>query len=226
MTKVGSSGIIRNSKVSAEIDKNTATALKLMGYRVINFGGAMKIETYEIEEPKAEPQMEAEAVELIEKLGLAGQKSLVVDTGTEEKRIPYREASAAERVIFEAVFPRCEKVEAYSKGIIPVRALQVLAHGRELFDNVNVRYSETGAEAMLVGVDGPSYQEKWFPLARWGNSLRAIEKLREEAREIIKLDFEKKLRACLDKCNTMMQGVDALVSERLTGETISLPTVY
>lgn len=207
-------------------DKNAATALKLMGYRVRNFGGAMKVETYEIEEPKAEPQVETEAVELIEKLGLTGQKSLVVDTGAGEKRIPYREASKAERAIFGAVFPKCESVEAYAQGIIPVRALQVLAHGKELFDKVTVRYAETGSEAMIVGVDGPSYQEKWFPLARWGNSLRPIEKLREEAREITKAEFEKKLGICVDKCKDMILGVDDLVSRHLSGDTVSLPTVY
>lgn len=210
-----------------DADKNAATALKLMGYRVRNVGGTMKVETYEIEEMKAEPQMEAEAVELIEKLNLGGQKSLVVDTGSGETRIPYRETTKAERIVFEAVFPKCEKVEAYSAGIIPVRALQVLAHGRELFERVDVRYSEDGQEAMIFGINGRYSTEKWFSLARWSTgALRTFEKLREEAREVIKLDFEKKLRGCLDKCNVMMQGIDGLVSERLLGQEVSLPAVY
>jgi hypothetical protein len=209
-----------------DADKNAATALKLMGYRVVNVGGAMKVETYEIEEPKAEPQLEAEAVELIDKLNLGGQKTRVVDTGSVAARIPYREATKAERVIFDAVYPKCDNVETYSVGIIPVRVLQVLAHGKDLFDKVNVRYSETTQEAMVIGVDGPSYQEKWFPLARWGVSLRPIEKLREDAREAIQLDFERKLRNCLDKCNMMIKGIDGLVSDRLAGNEVAMPNFY
>jgi hypothetical protein len=212
--------------MTEEHDTGAALALKLMGYKVRNFGGTMKVETYEIEEPKAEPQIEAEAIQLIEKMGLSGQRSLVVDTGTAEKRLPYREASKSERVIFEAIFPKCENVETYALGVIPVRALQVLAHGKELFDKVNVRYSESGSETMIVGVNGPSYSEKWFPLARWGGSLRTSENFRAEAREIIKADFQKKLKECAEKCKVMLSTLDDLVESRLSGETISLPTAY
>lgn len=207
-----------------EFDKNAATALRLMGYKVRNFGGTMQVETYEVEEPKAEPQVEAEAIELIEKLGLKGQKSLVVDTGT-EMRLPYREMSKTEKAVFEAIFPEATKVEEYAAGVIPVRVLQVLAHGRELFAEVTVRYGEAGSEAMLFGSDG-KYGGKRYALARWGNNLQPFEKLREAARKIVKAEFETKLKECVGKCNAMIENVDGLTAKHLAGEQVSIPTVY
>lgn len=205
-------------------DKETAVALKLMGYKSIPFGGNMKVETYEIEEPKAEPQLEAEAIDLIEKLGLEGQKSLVVDTGETERRIPYREVTASEKVIFESVFSKTEDVKKYSEGIIPVRILQVISHGKDLFERVDVRSGESGA--LLIGVNGRYSNEKWFPLARWGVELPSMAKLREDARRVIKNNFEKSLLDCIEKCQSMRQSVDSLVERRLSGDAVSIPTVY
>lgn len=212
--------------MTTELDSEAAVALKLMGYKVRNFGGTMKVETYEIEEGRVEPQIEAEAIQLIEQMGLKGQRSLVVDGGESEKRIPYREMNKSERVVFEALLPKVDHVETYSAGVIPVRALQVIAHAKEFFDRIDVRHADTTNDALAVGIKGPSYAEKWSILARWGDNLLAPEKLREEAREVIRVDFSNKLKQCSEKCKEMIHNLDGLVSQRLSGETVSLPTIY
>jgi hypothetical protein len=208
-------------------DKETATALRLMGYKPIPFGGNMKVETYEIEEAKAEPQLEAEAVELIEKLGLAGQRSLVKDTSAGETRIPYREMTKGERVVFERVFPKQEKVEEYASGIIPVRVLQVVSHGKELFERVEVWSSEGGSEFLLIGLNGTKWNnQKSFVLARWGVSLLTMDQIQGAAKKLVKADMEKELRECVGKCEVMLKGIEGLVEKRIAGEDVRLPSSY
>ena len=97
----------------------------------------MEVETYEIEHPDTDPQIQAEAVELIEKLDLEGQRTLVKGEGEEEKRaIPYHKMDETGRVVFQSLFSQKTEVADYGEGIIPVRVLQMIAHGRELFDHV------------------------------------------------------------------------------------------
>ena len=59
----------------------------------------MLVETYEVTEIDAEgtPECEAEASELIEKLGLEGQRKLYRENGNQQTRIPYRKMTAEEK---------------------------------------------------------------------------------------------------------------------------------
>jgi hypothetical protein len=208
-----------------EDDKVASTALILMGKRVRDFGGTMKVETYEITEPEPEPQIEAEAIELIDKLGLEGQKTLVKPETDVSEQIPYKELTKAEVVVFEAVFPKHDEVKQYAAGVMPVRVLQVAAHSIELFNKVQVWHREDSvADPVLMGINGTYSKEKHYLLARWGESVSKYETLLKEARESIKADYEKQIKACITKCNVKLQELDSIVEERLGGQTIYLPS--
>lgn len=208
-----------------EEDKAAATALRLMGKTVRDFGGTMKVETYEVEPLAPEPQIEIEAIELIDKLGLAGQKKLVATESNTPDTIPYKELSKSEVVVFKEVFSKQEEVKEYSQGVMPVRVLQVAAHGIDIFDKTQVWYREEGAkDAALIGIDGPYSREKYFLLARWGDVLLDYEALVKEARVNLRDSYEKQLKDCAEKCQEKLRNIDSMVDSRIKGDTIYLPS--
>lgn len=148
----------------------------------------MQIETYEIEEVKGEAgnlAADAEAIELAERLGLAGQQKLCKpDTLT---RIPYPKLTALQRVVFETMFPNKTPVENYSDGIIPLRVLQVVAYCREnrLHKRLEVWHPEPGeVDPVLIGTDRESTYSAGddYLLARWGEALEPFNALAEKAK--------------------------------------------
>ncbi len=210
-----------------EQDEAAASALRLMGHRVRDFGGTMNIETFETEELPPEPAIEAEALELIEKLDLKGQKSLVQPEKDGDDDIRYKELTKGECAMFESMFDKKENVRDYRHMVMPIRVLQVAAHGKELFTEVQVWYSDESPEfPFLVGLIGPSYStKKKYLLARWSpKKLQPMEKLREVARATIRGDIEKKLKACIAKCNEHMANIEDLVDKTMAGDSIYLPS--
>ena len=142
---------------------------------------------------------DAAAMELIQSLGLEGQKTLVnTDTAT---RLPYRSMEAAEMLVYKALCDQVAKVESYKGDAIPLRVLQVIAHARELamFTRLEV-WSPSVAkidDPVLVGVieeliypDQPQYsnlkRDVFYILARWGKCLLPLEQLEAAAVSLLR----------------------------------------
>lgn len=151
----------------------------------------MLVETYEVEEIKGEAGVmaaDSESIEIIEKLELEGQKSLV-DTKT-ATRMPYRELTLQEKNIFQILCPHRVKLEEYSRGPIPLRVLQVASHAKELgmFKGglwVLCPTSTADLDPVLVGSkNGDPYTPLDCLLARWGDTLEPLDVLAEKAQKI------------------------------------------
>lgn len=83
----------------------------------------MLVETFELEEVAEQPpELEAEAVALIEKLGLDGQQT----------RIPYRKMTEEETFVYGILCPMRTPLKKYKEGPIPLRVLQVAAHATDV----------------------------------------------------------------------------------------------
>ncbi len=95
----------------------------------------MLVETFEAIETDAggEVECDAEAIALIEELGLEGQRKLINKTGDAPARNPYRKMSIQERFAFRALMPKHVALDKYSDGPIPLRVLQVAAHAKGMF---------------------------------------------------------------------------------------------
>lgn len=179
----------------------------------------MNIETFEIEEhDDASPQVEAEAVELIKALKLEGQESLVVKEAKVPLRIQYPEMTEQELVVYEALFPTKTPVQKYSAGIMPVRVLQVVAHAQEQFERVEVWHKKVrDPDPILVGWAGQQYRQKPYLLARWGEALQPFKALVDEARTVIRERWTSRLKHNIAQMQGHLNGVDALVEEKLSG---------
>lgn len=187
----------------------------------------MQIETYEVEEITGEMGImaaDAEAIDLCEKLGLVGQKQLAnPDTAT---RNPYREITAEERAVFEACFPNKTALENYSDGIIPLRVLQLVAHckSENLFSKFEVWHPQRGQVDPLLVATRTVRPAGWnwdrtdtFLLARWGDALESIDKLREKAKKILTVKWGNKLREARAEVLASDEQLEARIDEHLLG---------
>lgn len=191
----------------------------------------MKVETYEIEEINASDASkmaaDSEAIELIEKLDLAGQRSLInKESGS---RIPYREMTALEGFVFGLLFPNQTKLKDYSHGIIPVRVLQIAAYARELnlFKKLAVWHPAPGVcDPLLCGFKQSGDYEwngTWFLLARWGDALESFEQLTAKARDIWVSKTKNELTRYRRAIDDDLAGLAEIANEAfLTGK---VPTV-
>lgn len=143
----------------------------------------MLVETFECHETASEPiEAAAEAIELIERLGLDGQKQLISgEDGSNKSRCPYREMTADEKFVYRTLCPTRAKLIEYKRTPIPLRVLQVAAHAQSLgmFKELVVLDTASAVEKdpVLVGVvqDGEySWRTTDYILARWGDELEAF----------------------------------------------------
>lgn len=178
----------------------------------------MEIQTFEIEESIRGtcPEEEAKAVELIERLQLEGQRTLVRKDGA--TRFQYPEMTLEEKAVYQAVFPARTPVEKYSHGIIPVRVLQVVSHAKEFCTEVEVWHKVVrDPDPLLVGFIGERHKadRKTFILARWGDALKQFGELVKEARQIIRQRFVTQLEEAIATRQAKLAGVDGLVDSYL-----------
>ena len=158
----------------------------------------MQIETFKIEEVTGElGEMAADgtAAELINALGLEGQKKLI-DTKT-STRVAFRRMTEVEKDVYELLFPEKSDVFRFDTEIIPIRVMEILKTAKELdqFVTFEVWHSRTKKEdPVLVGIMGEKQPQSWnanyinvtarFLIARWGDALLPFEKLREQAKAL------------------------------------------
>lgn len=139
----------------------------------------MLVETYECEETRDEsPEETAEAVALMEKLGLDAQLEAAGKSKSPMGRNPYREMTGDEAFVFGILCPGRAKLEQYRAGPIPLRVLQIASHAMDLgiFDHLEVWHATAVdvKDPMLVGkcknkVSPWTFDD--FILARWGDVL-------------------------------------------------------
>lgn len=192
----------------------------------------MKIETYECEELKNSDATtmaaDAEAIELIEKLGLEGQQTLAnPETLT---RQPYREMTAMELYVWRAVCPETTDVRQYRHSPIPLRVLQVVAYARELgvYEKLEVWHPKKVVDdPLLVGVPkGETYGRKRHLIARWGETLVPFEKLVEKARTLYRAEITAKLDEIQAELEHARRKIDNRVDLAFTKESFDMPTWY
>ena len=146
----------------------------------------MLVETYEVNEIDAHGKVEcdSEAVELIDQLGLSGQRRLISDDGDSPQRLPYPKMTLEQKRVIKAICAEESAIGDYTDQIIPLRVLQVAAHAKDLFDELLVWYPKNADEKdpYLIGLNRPrEYAKDFFILARWGEELLAWDELKSKA---------------------------------------------
>lgn len=179
----------------------------------------MQVETYECHETASEPiEAAEEAIELIESLGLEGQKELISgESGEKQARCPYREMTDDERFVYHTLCPARIKLKDYKRTPIPLRVLQVAAHAQSLglFKELIVLDKESAAEKdpVLVGVMADkqySWMGKDYILARWGDELEAFVVLLKRAAAKKREQWKGQLAKAQAEAATLIASIDGL----------------
>lgn len=181
----------------------------------------MQIETYEIEEVNsseaASMAADSEAIELIEKLGLTGQKGLVnTDTAT---RFIYPVMTNLQVLVYGACFPQKCSIESFAHEVIPVRVLQVAAFCRDFPQTKYLEVWHTAIpkkDPVLVGRE-TSYSGRNYLLARWGDSLESFEALTAKAQALLRIQWENRIRKIEAHANDLRQNMDNYIATALSG---------
>jgi hypothetical protein len=199
----------------------------------------MQVETYEQTEVTSEgiPDNDAEAIQLIERLGLKGQQTLIGSGGTSAPAvIPFRKVTAEECDTYALLFPEVVEVEDYKASPIPIRVLQVIAHCRELGLHMVVWYpsdAEKRDDPILVGYQergqhGPRYldRRKALLLARWGDALKPLQELKREAVEIARQRIRQALGMCRAELERDIASLDTFADATVLRAGVSLPSYH
>lgn len=183
----------------------------------------MLVETFEVEESTDEMALmaaDSEGMELIEKLGLEGQKSL--SNADTVERFQYRKMTKDEALVYGAVCPKKTPIKSYCDELIPLRVLQVAAHVDATGfcnEGIMVWHPENGdiKDPVLVGLrkvrTGPgeySYNIEQYRLARWGAELPSFDELRTMAKKFWIGSTRAKLAKCKAEIEASERTIDAL----------------
>lgn len=179
---------------------------------------AMQIETFECAEVSSEPvDATAEALELIQSLGLEGQQTLVCPAKAEGQstRFPFREMLADEKFVYETLCPKKSPIEKYQASPIPLRVLQIAGMAKALMPDCKLvvwdRAEAAIPDPVLVCENSVSEYDRTFKrwiLARWGAELEAFPVLMTrcvtETRKLL-----------LDQCESMKSLISSATPAKL-----------
>lgn len=191
----------------------------------------LQVETYEVEALNGSEienlAAEGEAMELIEKLGLEGQRNL---GGESASHFPYRQLTAIEHFTFKALFPNRSSIEQYKSGPIPLRALQVAAFIREMdneeFGYLEVWYPQPGIDDPVLVARKNAYSDPVYLLARWGHALKPIEELYEQAKGVIATQTKAKLLKAKQEIESALADPEVYYAEEIASGKIPTPCFY
>ncbi len=185
----------------------------------------MKVETYEtavFEDTADNAIVEGEMLNLIEELGLEGQKE-VSNAGNADTTglCPYRKMTKRELKVFKLCFPRETTMETYKESLIPLRVLQVASHAKKWLPVIKVWHPEPGKpDPVLVGFESTQWGAQPFLLARWGDALDVFETLAEKAKKFAC----SKLAMSMKKAQTEIDGLKALLNDTSGIDIEEMPT--
>lgn len=192
----------------------------------------MQIKTYEIEEIKsseaATMAADAESIELVNKLGLEGQKALA--NPQTETRFPYQLMSSRETLIFGLCFQKRTRLSQYRDGIVPLRVLQVAAYCKEC-DFPGAAYMEVWSTSIpkedpILVCRSSEYHSDNYLLARWGESLKSLDELAAQAVPILKAKLQRQLGDCLRRAQDQLDILDSLIEGAMQSGEAPDPKFY
>lgn len=184
----------------------------------------MEIETYEAIEPEnAEhaPEVESEALELIEELGLEGQRKRITGDGEGAERNPFKRMTVREVRTYEALMGEKTPIMEFDEETIPVRVLHTVKRAWEHFEVIEVWHQTYEVkDPIVVGEDAEGDQ---FLIARWGEGLIPFNELYDRAVESLANKYRRDCEAKIADCRSFMQNAEAKARKKLEGDWVSCP---
>lgn len=181
----------------------------------------MAVQEFMLDEVKDIVNNEEKATEwneLVDKLGLEGQRQLCSADPTNP--IPFPLMNKEMLKVYETLCETKTLLKDYSKTTIPIRVLEIagLCVIKEYFGKIEVWYDEHDPDPVLVGCDG----EDKYLLARWGAELEEYAILRQEAVNRLTRKAKNMLTMRLHAIQSALPTVESEVEDFISGGSMYL----
>ena len=199
----------------------------------------MQVETYEVAEligEQLEDISSPEAIELIEQLGLDGQKELlsvreVGDGDSVVVRNPYQVMTEEEQRVLQLCFPIETPLRDYSASAIPLRVLQVAAHAQQCPNIKRIvvwHPKDAMTDPVLVGFESESRFKagRVYKLARWGEALLPFEELRAMAQRNLEASLRNSISKGIAELEAFERRLSEAVTAHLSGGNANSPYIH
>lgn len=172
---------------------------------------------------------EAEAIVLIESLGLEGQQELLVPTERDSHgaRLPYLKLTSEQQSVFQLLYPQETGMSVLSSPILPSPVQEIANHAKEVFKELFVweRANNSSQDNLvLIGCNDTLMHRDMFLLARWGNALEPYSSLKEKATSVFRRNRKNRLIEIVEQANALIETADNHPSNLCIG--LSLPSFY
>jgi len=185
----------------------------------------MKIQEYGCETAPQSVEFTEEALELIEKLGAAGQGTFYKH---DRAVCPYRKMSKIEFAVYRTCLPVREPIDKFSAGPIPLRVLQVGAHATSLLDGTLVIWhAGVGKDDPLLTLrQGSEWNGEYYLLARWAEELEEFSVLLDRAIDELTVRTKSELSRIQSEIDGWTKNTRDLIASRLRDGKIDMPATH
>jgi hypothetical protein len=196
--------------------------------------GKIALDLFECEEIHGEEGEDQEAaIELLEKIGMEGQLSMVKEIEGERKRQNFREMTADERFVFEVLCPQKIKLEDYKRCPVPLRVLRRIqeAVASGMFEKIEIwdKTDQSVKDPVVVGitsVPGSSWNKTYHPIARWGAELDEMPAMIKDSVRIVRERLAGQAASAECKARAFREEVKLMSAEQVmakgAGSSVSL----
>lgn len=186
-----------------------------------------KVETFLVKENAnlvgKEPKTK-EWKELVEELGLSGQKALTMEAKNNEP-VPFTYMKTQMRGVLNTLCPVKVAAADYNVEAIPLEALAMFKLAKDYFERVEIWYDDEAPDPVMVGLLKP---EEWnlenkkpYLIARWGAELADWDKLYKEALKRLTTEKTELLELKLAKVQAQLKTAHNDAREQLRGKWVS-----
>lgn len=159
------------------------------------------------------------ALEIVERLELGGQQSLIKGDDNKRTLCPYREMTAIEKAVYETLCPRRMKLKEFDGGPIPLRVLEAAEECKDHFDELWVWSTSTAIDPVLVGTKShKTYSNvvaSWWIIARWGDELKPFGDMLDDAYRQCKSGLVRACKSTMIKLKAKLDELDDMPPEEV-----------
>jgi hypothetical protein len=179
-------------------------------------------------------EKEAEEIRTIaEEMGLSRQLAFVSGgISTPTGVFPFREMTKQERIVYENLMASKDDIVNYAGSVIPLRGLQIAQVAGNPCYGPGLQVWHTGSpgeDPLLVGKrthPERSWERQYFILARWGETLKPLKELTEEAIAKLVIKTKSDLETLIATATQTLSNLESTVRNKVVNDIgVSIPSV-
>lgn len=169
------------------------------------------VQTFIVEESKEliyDSDSIQEWKEKCESLGLSEQLALASE---DKSPMPFEFMNTVQMRVYETICPMKQDYKKYNKTAIPLEVLSLiaLAEKEHYFEKIEIWYDDKAPDPIAVGlIKENTYSFRNYAIARWGDSIRSFDELKDKAMELYKNSTILSLKRKIAESESLLKQVE------------------